>query len=60
MKTTSTNFRELESGIDTDLRDRMNYGKYLDLSKILNAQHRLSNQHDEMLFIIIHQPVSCG
>ena len=23
--------------------------------RILNAQHRLSDQHDEMLFIVIHQ-----
>jgi tryptophan 2,3-dioxygenase len=33
----------------------MTYGKYLHLPEILNAQHRLSDQHDEMLFIIIHQ-----
>ena len=55
MTTKPPNFRELESGIDTDLRDRMNYGRYLELPKILNAQHRLSDEHDEMLFIIIHQ-----
>lgn len=33
----------------------MTYGKYLHLPEILNAQHRLSDQHDEMLFIVIHQ-----
>lgn len=55
MTTTTRNFRELESSISTDLRDQMNYGKYLGLENILKAQHRLSNQHDEMLFIIIHQ-----
>ena len=49
------NFRELESGIHTDLKDRLTYGEYLSLDKILNAQNRLSTQHDEMLFIIIHQ-----
>ncbi len=49
------NYRELESGIHTDLKDRMTYNKYLHLSEILNAQHLLSDQHDEMLFIIIHQ-----
>ena len=49
------NYRELESGIHTDLEDRLTYGEYLNLDTILNAQNRLSPQHDEMLFIIIHQ-----
>lgn len=49
------NYREIESGIHTDLQDRMSYDKYLSLDTILNAQHTLSSQHDEMLFIIIHQ-----
>ena len=33
----------------------MSYGKYLHLPEVLGAQHRQSDQHDEMLFIIIHQ-----
>jgi len=45
----------IEKGIYTDLKDRMTYGKYLHLDDVLNAQHCLSDQHDEMLFIIIHQ-----
>ena len=49
------NYREVEKGIHTDLKDRMTYGKYLHLDDVLNAQHRLSDQHDEMLFIVIHQ-----
>jgi len=49
------NYRELEKGIHTDLKNRMSYGEYLHLPEVLNAQHRLSDQHDEMLFIIIHQ-----
>ncbi len=49
------NYREVEKGIYTDLKDRMTYGKYLHLDEILDAQHCLSDQHDEMLFIIIHQ-----
>ena len=49
------NYREVEQGIHTDLKDRMTYGKYLHLDEILDAQHCLSDQHDEMLFIIIHQ-----
>ena len=52
---TRQNYRELESSIHTDLKDRMTYGKYLNLSDILNAQELLSDEHDEMLFIIIHQ-----
>lgn len=49
------NYREVEKGIHTDLRDRLTYGKYLHLDDVLNAQHCRSDQHDEMLFIIIHQ-----
>ncbi|MGH7002564.1 MAG: tryptophan 2,3-dioxygenase family protein, partial [Alphaproteobacteria bacterium] len=33
----------------------MNYIDFLQLDKILNAQHRWSGEHDEMLFVIIHQ-----
>ena len=49
------NYRELEESIHTDLKGRMSYGQYLHLPEILNAQHPLSDQHDEMLFIVIHQ-----
>ncbi len=51
------NERALEDGIVTDLRDRMTYGSYLDLDRLLNAQHPVSvpQHHDEMLFIIQHQ-----
>ncbi|MEE4201033.1 tryptophan 2,3-dioxygenase [Erythrobacter sp.] len=31
------------------------YAGYLDLEKVLNAQHPSSNAHDEMLFIVVHQ-----
>lgn len=55
MNETSQNYRELEQSIHTDLENRMSYGKYLRLPEILNAQTRQSDQHDEMLFIIIHQ-----
>lgn len=44
-----------EKGIHTDFREEMTYGDYLSLDAILNNQNRLSNHHDEMLFIIIHQ-----
>ena len=49
------NYRELEKSIHTDLEDRLTYSKYLHLADVLGAQHRLSDEHDEMLFIIIHQ-----
>jgi tryptophan 2,3-dioxygenase len=44
-----------EKGIHTNFKDDMTYGEYLSLEQILGSQHRLSNHHDEMLFIIIHQ-----
>jgi tryptophan 2,3-dioxygenase len=53
--------RELEPGIVTDLGDRLTYGGYLCLDRILSAQQPLSGaggatpRHDEMLFIIQHQ-----
>jgi tryptophan 2,3-dioxygenase len=51
------NKRDLEAGIHTDLRDRLTYDGYLDLGRLLSAQHPLSSppHHDEMLFIIQHQ-----
>jgi len=33
----------------------MSYSEYLQLDKVLEAQRPLSGQHDEMLFIVIHQ-----
>lgn len=40
----------------TELRNPpMTYGRYLALDKLLDAQHPLSDRHDELLFIIIHQ-----
>ncbi|WP_313480048.1 tryptophan 2,3-dioxygenase [Microbacterium sp.] len=54
---TGDNERALEDGIVTDLEDRMTYGSYLDLDRLLGAQHPVSRpeHHDEMLFIIQHQ-----
>jgi tryptophan 2,3-dioxygenase len=39
----------------TDFTDRMTYGGYLQLQKLLSAQLPLSTHHDELLFIIQHQ-----
>ncbi len=53
--------RALEPGIVTDLRNRLTYGGYLRLDRLLDAQQPLSGSdggppcHDEMLFIIQHQ-----
>ena len=53
--------RELEPGIVTDLKDRLTYGGYLRLDRILAAQEPLSGanggiaRHDEMMFIVQHQ-----
>lgn len=55
MSAETRNFREIEESIHTDLKGRMSYGKYLELSSVLNSQLQVSSEHDEMLFIIIHQ-----
>ena len=51
------NERPLEAGIHTDLSGRMSYGGYLQLDRLLSAQHPVSDppHHDEMLFIVQHQ-----
>jgi tryptophan 2,3-dioxygenase len=38
-----------------DFKESMSYGDYLGLGQILTAQHPLSPNHNEMLFIIQHQ-----
>ncbi|KAF7764112.1 tryptophan 2,3-dioxygenase [Pseudoalteromonas citrea] len=53
--TPHSNYRAMEDNIHTDFKDDMSYGDYLNLEKVLSAQHPLSEQHDEMLFIVIHQ-----
>jgi tryptophan 2,3-dioxygenase len=44
-----------EKGIHTDFQKSMTYGEYLQLDQLLAAQKPGSGQHDETLFIIIHQ-----
>ncbi|MEW9501547.1 tryptophan 2,3-dioxygenase [Jeotgalibacillus marinus] len=44
-----------EKGIHTDFAKSMTYGEYLNLDELLSAQNCLSDHHDEMLFIVIHQ-----
>ncbi|MBF8291622.1 MAG: tryptophan 2,3-dioxygenase [Steroidobacteraceae bacterium] len=43
------------AGIHWNLDRSLSYGQYLQLDKVLGAQKPLSGQHDEMLFIVIHQ-----
>ncbi len=43
------------SGAKLDFTDEMTYGDYLSLEAVLGAQHPLSSDHNEMLFIIQHQ-----
>ncbi len=49
--------RPLERGIHRDLKGKLSYSGYLDLDRLLSAQHPLSSppHHDEMLFIVQHQ-----
>ncbi|WP_334190771.1 tryptophan 2,3-dioxygenase [Noviherbaspirillum sp.] len=42
-------------GARMDFHDAMSYGDYLQLKTLLSAQHPLSPNHNEMLFIIQHQ-----
>ena len=39
----------------TDTPASMTYGGYLTLDRLLSAQNPISDHHDEMLFVIIHQ-----
>ena len=48
-------YRPIEEGVTTDLAGEMTYGSYLELDRLLSAQHPVSEHHDEMLFIVQHQ-----
>jgi len=43
------------SGEALHLAPDMSYGKYLGLDELLATQRPHSDQHDELLFIVIHQ-----
>lgn len=45
----------IEPGMQTDFKERMDYGSYLGLDLLLAAQKPLSDAPDELLFITIHQ-----
>ena len=44
-----------DEAVHWDLGTSLSYGEYLQLQKLLDAQKPLSFEHDEMMFIIIHQ-----
>ena len=44
-----------EEGAQLDFQADMSYGDYLHLDQVLTAQHPLSPDHNEMLFIVQHQ-----
>jgi len=44
-----------DEGAQLDFRSDMSYADYLHLDEVLNAQHPLSPDHNEMLFIVQHQ-----
>ena len=52
---TDTPYDPSKEGAEMSFREKMSYGDYLGLDKILTAQAPLSTAHDEMLFIIQHQ-----
>jgi tryptophan 2,3-dioxygenase len=46
---------KLPDGAFENFRNDMSYGDYLKLDQLLSAQHPLSAEHNELLFIIQHQ-----
>ena len=44
-----------DEGAKLDFASDMSYGDYLHLDQVLSAQHPLSPNHNEMLFIVQHQ-----
>ena len=44
-----------DEAVHWDLGSSLSYGAYLRLDQILDAQRPLSYEHDEMMFIIVHQ-----
>ena len=45
----------LPDGAHTEFDQSMGYGDYLNLATLLSAQNPVTDEHDEPLFVIIHQ-----
>lgn len=52
---TDTPFDPARDGAQMSFDGRMSYGDYLQIDRILDAQHCRTEAHDELLFIIQHQ-----
>ena len=52
---TDTAYDPARDGAQMSFDGRMSYGDYLQIDRILSAQHCLTGAHDELLFIIQHQ-----
>ncbi len=50
-----TSYDPAQDGAQMSFDGRMSYGDYLQIDRVLTAQHPLSSAHDELLFIIQHQ-----
>ena len=48
-------FDPVDDGAKVSFKRAMSYGDYLHLDGLLDAQHPLSEAHDELLFIVQHQ-----
>ena len=42
-------------GVHWDLGNSQSYGDYLQLAQLLKAQKPISSEHDELMFIVVHQ-----
>jgi tryptophan 2,3-dioxygenase len=54
MNSDKTQTSRVEAGMHLDLAGRRSYGDYLRLDLLLSAQQPLTQEHDEVAFIIIH------
>ena len=55
-KTIMSDATNLPQGAYTDFaKGGLSYGDYLAIDELLGLQRRVSDEHDEMLFIVIHQ-----
>lgn len=52
---TSTSVDLTGERVHWDLAEAMSYGEYLALDRLLDSQNPLTDRHDEVLFIVMHQ-----
>lgn len=44
----------VEADMHVDLSDKLSYGSYLQIDRLLSAQKPITTEHDEVAFIVIH------